>query len=272
MTVERAGKLVGRVALVMGAGQTPGTTIGNGRATAVLFAREGAKVVAADRSADAVGETVDQILAEGGEAVGVTADVTSESDIIAAVNECMSRYGRIDVLHNNVGVSIAGGDAPITEIDAEVFTRLVDINLRGMVLACKHVLPVMRAQRSGAVVNVSSIAAIVDYPYIGYRATKSAVNTMTELVAVQNAEYGIRANAIMPGLMDTPMAIENRVGKDGMSREDVIASRAERVPLGRHMGTAWDVAKAALFLASDDAGFITGVCLAVDGGQALVRG
>lgn len=265
-------KLEGRVALVFGAGQTPGRTVGNGRATAVLFAREGAKVVAADRSADAVQETVDEIVAAGGQAIGVTADVTSEPDIIAAVRACQSEYGRIDILHNNVGVSLSGGDAPITEIDADDFSRLVDINLRGMVLACKHVLPIMREQQSGVIVSVSSIAALLDYPYIAYRTTKAGVNTMTEAVAIQNAEYGIRANSIMPGLMDTPMAIENRVGRDGMTREDVIESRASRVPLGRRMGSSSDVAKAALFLASDDAGFITGVNLAVDGGQALVRG
>ena len=266
------GKLAGRIAIVFGAGQTPGESVGNGRATSVLFAREGAKVVAVDRSQDAADATLRQIVEEGGEGISVAADVTNEDDIALAVRACIDAYGRVDILHNNVGVSIAGGDAPITEIDADAFSRCVDINLRGMVLACKHVLPIMRAQRSGVIVNISSIAAIIDYPYIAYRATKSGVNATTEYVAVTNAEYGIRANSIMPGLMDTPMAIENRIGRDGMTRDDVKATREARVPLGRKMGSGWDVARAALFLASDDASFITGVHLAVDGGQALVRG
>ena len=267
------GKLAGKVALVMGAGQTPGESIGNGRATAILFAREGALVVAADRDSEAAQATVDQIIEDGGEAFAVTADVTVESDIIAAVVACRERFGgRIDVLHNNVGVSLSAGDAPITEIEADAFTRVTSINLQGMVLTCKHVLPIMREQGSGAIVCISSIAAITDYPNIAYRTSKAGVNALVNNIAATNAKYGIRANSILPGLMNTPMAVENRIGRGGATREDVIAARDSKVPLGGKMGTAWDVAKAALFLASDDASFITGAELPVDGGQALMRG
>ncbi len=265
-------RVAGKVAMVVGAGQTPGQTAGNGRATAVLLAREGAKVLAADRDPAAAEETVKQILDEGGEAAAVRADVTSEDDIAAMTAACVRQWGRIDILHNNVGVSIAGGDAPITEIDADAFARITAINLQGMVLTCKHVLAVMREQDGGVITNISSIAAEINYPYVAYRTSKAGVVTMTEHIAITNAPYGIRANAILPGLMDTPMAIENRVGRGGATREQVIAERNSHVPLRNRMGTAWDVAHAALFLASDEAAFITGVALAVDGGQRLAAG
>jgi NAD(P)-dependent dehydrogenase (short-subunit alcohol dehydrogenase family) len=146
------------------------------------------------------------------------------------------------------------------------------INLQGMVLTCKHTIPVMREQGGGVITNISSIAANINYPYVAYRTSKAGVVTMTEHIAITNAAYGIRANVILPGLMDTPMAIENRVGRGGATREQVIAERNKHVPLRNKMGTAWDVAHAALFLASDEASFITGVALAVDGGQSLAVG
>jgi NAD(P)-dependent dehydrogenase (short-subunit alcohol dehydrogenase family) len=262
-------RLEGKVAIVVGAGQTPGATIGNGRATAVLFAREGARVLAVDRDPDAAEETVALIRAEGGDAVAFRADVTDEGAIRAATDACTGRWGRIDVLHNNVGISLTGGDAPVSEITAEAFDRLVAVNLRGMVLTCKHTLPVMRRQASGAIVNISSLAAWAAYPLVGYKVTKAGVIALTEQLAITNAGYGIRANAILPGLMDTPMAIEPRVAATGRSREEVVAERDARVPLGGRMGTAWDVAHAALFLASDEARFITGVALPVDGGTSV---
>jgi NAD(P)-dependent dehydrogenase (short-subunit alcohol dehydrogenase family) len=265
-------RVAGKVAVVVGAGQTPGQTAGNGRATAVLLAREGAVVLAADRDLAAAEDTVAEIEAEGGKALAVRADVTDEDAVAAMVATCVERFGRIDILHNNVGVSIAGGDAPITEIEADAFARVTAINLQGMVLTCKHAIPVMREQGGGVITNISSIAANINYPYIAYRTSKAGVVTMTEHIAIRNAEYGIRANAILPGLMDTPMAIENRVGRGGATREQVIAERNSHVPLRNKMGTAWDVAHAALFLASDEASFITGVALAVDGGQSLAVG
>ncbi|MHA6616304.1 SDR family NAD(P)-dependent oxidoreductase [Pseudonocardia sp. DLS-67] len=265
-------RVAGKVAMVVGAGQTPGQTAGNGRATAVLLAREGAKVLAADRDLVAAEETVKQIVDEGGEAVAVRADVTSEDDIVAMTSACVRQWGRIDILHNNVGVSISGGDAPIAEIEADAFARITAINLQGMVLTCKHAIRVMRDQGGGVITNISSLAALINYPYVTYRTSKAGVVTMTEHIAITNAAHGIRANAILPGLMDTPMAIENRVGRDGATREQVIAERNSHVPLQNRMGTAWDVAHAALFLASDEAAFITGVALAVDGGQRLAAG
>ncbi|MCI2419542.1 SDR family oxidoreductase [Saccharopolyspora sp. K220] len=265
-------RLSGKVAMVVGAGQTPGRTIGNGRATAILFAREGARVVAVDRDLDAAQATVDQIGAEGGEAFAVQADVTSETDITAMIAACVDRWNRLDILHNNAGISIAGGDAPISEIDAAAFDRVTAVNLQSMVISCKHALAVMRRQGSGAIVNISSLAAVINYPFVAYRTSKAGVITMTQHIAITNARYGIRANVILPGLIDTPMAIENRVGRGGATREEVIAERNSHVPLGNKMGTGWDVARAALFLASEEASFITGATLTVDGGQSLVTG
>jgi NAD(P)-dependent dehydrogenase (short-subunit alcohol dehydrogenase family) len=262
-------RLKNKVAIVVGAGQKPGVTIGNGRATAVLFAREGARVLAVDRYLDSAEETVGLIKKEGGEAWALAADVTDENSLQAAVTACLKRWNRIDILHNNVGVSIAGGDAPVTEITTEAFDRIVAINLRGIVMACKHTLPVMRKQRSGVILNISSLAAWSAYPYVSYKTTKAAVIALTHQIAIQNAQYGIRANVILPGLMDTPMAVDTRVETTGKSRGEIVAERNARVPLRGKMGTGWDIAYAALFLASDEADFITGAALPVDGGQSV---
>jgi NAD(P)-dependent dehydrogenase (short-subunit alcohol dehydrogenase family) len=186
------------------------------------------------------------------------------------VEAARQRWGRIDILHYNVGISIAGGDAPLDRITEEAFDRIAAVNLRGAVMACKHVLPVMRAQRSGVVITISSVAAWEQYPNVAYKATKAGIIAFTQQIAIQNAEFGIRANVILPGLMDTPMAVDTRARAGGKSRAEIAAARDARVPLRHKMGTAWDVANAALFLASDEADFITGVALPVDGG-ALVH-
>ena len=260
-------RLKNKVAMVVGAGQTPGPTMGNGRATAVLFAREGAKVLAVDRDLESAEETVEIIGNEGGTAYAFEADVTDEVTLKRAVADCMTRWNRLDVLHNNVGISVTGGDAPVTEITVEAFDLIIAVNLRGVVITCKHALPVMRAQESGVILTISSIAAIENYPWVSYKASKSALVAFTKQLAIQNAEYGIRANVILPGLIDTPMAVDNRAKAWDRSRDDVVAERNARVPLRNKMGNAWDVAHAALFLASEEASFITGVALPVDGGM-----
>jgi NAD(P)-dependent dehydrogenase (short-subunit alcohol dehydrogenase family) len=262
-------RLEGKIAIVVGAGQGPGTGMGNGRATALRFAQEGATVFAVDRDLGSAEETVATIAKEGGTAAAFAADVTKETTMKAMVDAAHGRWGRIDVLHYNVGVSIAGGDAPPTEITEEAFDRVVAINLRGAVMACKYVLPVMRRQRSGAIIMISSMAAVLNYPLAAYKVTKAGMIAFTQQIAIQNAEHGIRANVILPGLMDTPMAVDTRARVGNRSREQVAAERDARVPLRRKMGTAWDVANAALFLASDEANFVTGVALPVDGGAAL---
>ncbi|HLG16808.1 MAG TPA: SDR family NAD(P)-dependent oxidoreductase [Blastocatellia bacterium] len=259
-------RLKDKVAIVVGAGQTPGDTIGNGRATAILFAREGARVVLVDCNLESALETQAMIEAEGGQAIAVRADVTQESDCQAFVRATVEAHGRIDVLHNNVG--IGAGDSGIDALTERAWDRIMTVNLKGMFLSCKSALPVMREQHSGAIINVSSIAAICAVNIAAYKISKAGVNALTQQIAMDNARYGIRANAIMPGLMNTPMAIEGISEARGITKEQLIGERDARVPLGRKMGTAWDVAYAALFLASDEAKFITAVLLPVDGGQS----
>ena len=261
-------RLEGKVAVIVGAGQSPGEGIGNGRATTLRFAQEGARILAVDRLIASAEETAAMAAKEGGECVPFAADVTKEDTLAAAIAAAEARWGRIDILHNNVGVSIAGGDKPLDEITEEAFDRICAINLRGTIMACKHVVPIMRRQRSGAIINISSVAARENsYPLVAY---KAAMVAFTEQLALHNAPYGIRANCILPGLMDTPMAVDTRARASNRSRAEVAAERDARVPLRGRMGTAWDVANAALFLASDEANFITGVALPVDGGS-LVR-
>jgi NAD(P)-dependent dehydrogenase (short-subunit alcohol dehydrogenase family) len=265
-------RLKDRIAIVVGAGQSPGEGMGNGRATALTFAREGALVLAVDRNLDSAQATADMIAAQGGTAIAFCADVTQEDEIKAMVNEARRRWGRLDILHNNVGVSLAGGDAQLLEITEEAIDNCVAINLKSCILASKYAIPIMREQRSGAIINISSIAAITLYPYVAYKATKAAMIAFTEQLAYQNAEYGIRANVILPGLMNTPMAVDTRARAFNKTRAQMEAERDAKVPLRRKMGTAWDVANAALFLASDEANFITGVTLPVDGGASVWRG
>lgn len=265
-----AKRVEGKAAIVVGGGQTRGETVGNGRATAIVLAREGARVLVADRHLASAQDTVDMIRAEGGEAWALEADTTSEDSVRRLVAAGLERLGRLDILHNNVGASLALGDAPATELTVEAFDRSFAVNLKGMWLACKHALPALR-ESAGSIVNISSMAARNAYPLVGYKTTKAAVVALTENLAAANARYGVRANSILPGLMNTPMAIEARVAQ-GTSREEVVTSRDRRVPLRRKMGTGWDVAHAALFLHSDEAGFITGVSLAVDGGEGVSWG
>lgn len=261
-------RLQDKTTIVVGAGQTPGETVGNGRATAIRFAREGANVVVVDKDEASAAETVTMIKKEGGVAFAFGADITDEAQCKAIAKVCVERYGCIDVLHNNVGRS--EGDRPTPELEAATWDQLMHMNLRGMFLTIKHVLPVMREEKSGSIINVSSTASISICNTVTYKTSKGAINTMTQHLAMENAPYGVRVNAILPGLMDTPMAIERRAREQCVEREVVRKARDAKVPLLGKMGTAWDVANAALFLASNEARYITGVLLPVDGGR-LVR-
>ena len=257
-------RLKEKVAIVIGAGSS-GPGWGNGKATAVLYAREGAKVFAVDIREDAAKETTDIIKQEGGEAVSFGADVSKAQEVKPLVQKCLDIYGRIDVLHNNVGILAVGGPE---DLDEEVWDRDMRVNVKGAFLACKYVLPVMVKQGKGVVVNISSVASIryTGYPSAVYNASKGALNQLTQNVAVQYAPKGIRANCVLPGLMDTPMIrepLKDVYGPGGM--EQMLRRRNEQVPLGK-MGDAWDVAYASLFLASDEARYITGAFLVVDGG------
>lgn len=263
------GRLDGKIAIVVGAGQTPGQTIGNGRATAIRFAEEGARVVLVDRDEASVAETLAMARERGGEGSVFVADVTHEDQCEALIGACVERHGRIDILHNNVG--IGAGDRGPTSVTEEAWDRIFATNLKSVMFTCKHALPVLREQGSGVITNISSVAAVCAVGLTAYKASKAALNAYTHGLATGNARYGIRANVIMPGLMNTPMAIEGNVAL-GNDRDEVIARRDAQVPLGATMGTGWDVANAALFLASDEAGFITGVCLPVDGGQSAKIG
>ena len=263
-------RLKGKATVVVGAGQTPGETIGNGRATAILFAREGARVLCVDRRLASAEETVAMIAAEGGEALAFEADITREVDCIALIAEAVARFGRLDILHNNVG--IGAGDSSIQRLERDNWERILSTNLTGMWLTIKHALPVMKAQGGGAIVNISSVAAIAPANIIAYEVSKAGVNKLTTSTAALNARHNIRCNAIMPGLMDTPMAVQGYSASRGESVETIRAARNARVPLGGKMGEAWDTAYAALFLASDEAKFITGQILAVDGGASVRLG
>jgi NAD(P)-dependent dehydrogenase (short-subunit alcohol dehydrogenase family) len=258
-------RLNGKVAIVVGAGSTPGETVGNGRATAIVFAREGATVMLVDRDRDSAAETKRAIDAENGQSSIFECDVTRADDTARMAAECMRRYGRIDILHNNVGIGALGGPVELTE---EVWDRIVETNLKSMFLTCKYVLPCMEQQRSGTIINISSMGAVRFsdlYPLAAYSASKGGVNALTRAIAMQYASKGIRANVIMPGLIRTPMAVDEPVKQYGLDKQQFIRMRDEAVPM-KHMGEAWDVAYAALFFASDEAKYITGVVLPVDGG------
>jgi len=266
-----SGRLAGKVAVVMGAGQTPGDTIGNGRATSLLFAREGARVVAVDRREDSAAETVARVEGEeGGEALALAADATSEADVQHVVAATLERFGRIDILHNNVGIGT--GDSTAERIEIADWDAILATNLKSAVIPCKLVLPVMHEQASGSIINISSAAAVCSMPTVAYKTSKAGLNAYTQAIAMANARHGIRANVIMPGLIETPMAIEGISSALGIDKQVLIESRNAAVPLGAHMGTAWDVAWAAVYLASDEAKFVTGAVLPVDGGQSAKIG
>ena len=259
-------RLKGKVAMVVGAGSI-GPGWGNGKATAVTFAREGARLFCVDRNAAAADETVGIITSEGGKATAFTADVSKAADVEAMVAACMKAYGRIDVLDNNVGIAEVGSVVDVPEAE---WDRVFAVNLKSAYLSMKHVIPVMVKQGGGSIINISSIASIrhVGISYVSYNASKAAMNQMTRSTAVEFASKHVRVNAILPGLMKTPM-VEHSVGlAQSYAGGDVQAmwrARDAQVPMG-HMGDGWDVANAALFLASDESRYVTGLELVVDGG------
>jgi NAD(P)-dependent dehydrogenase (short-subunit alcohol dehydrogenase family) len=259
-------RLRDRVAVIVGAGQTAGETIGNGRATSVTFAREGAQLVLVDRDAATLEETAELVRNEGADVTTVVADVAADDGPDRIVRAAVDAFGRIDILHNNVG--IGAGDGPPHHLDDDAYDRIMDVNLRAMWRTCRAAVPVLRQSGHGAIVNVSSLASIAAAGNLtAYKISKAGVNALTQNLAVTNAKHGVRANAILPGFIDTPMAVDAPARALDTDRAAVADLRAAIVPLGRQ-GTAWDVANAALFLASDEAAFITGVLLLVDGGQA----
>ena len=261
-----AGRLADKVAIVTGAGSV-GPGWGNGKAMSVLFAREGATVFGVDVDAAAAEETRAIIEGEGGTCATLVADVSRDDEVRGLVEACVDAFGRIDILINNVGIAVVGGPA---ELDEATWDRINDVNLKSVYLTCRHVLPVMRRQGRGAIVNNASIAAHgwcgVNYGF--YAATKGAIVSMTRSIGVQFAPEGIRANCVLPGLMNTPLvhkALTTVYGEDG-DIETLIKTRDAQCPMG-HMGDAWDTAYAALYLASDEAKYVTATELTVDGGM-----
>ena len=253
-----ADRLAGKVAIVTGAGSRA-AGIGNGRAAAILFAREGARVLVVDRSRAAAEATLKMILGEGGEAAVFDADVTRSDDCAAMVDDAVRRWGRLDILDNNVGI---GGRGTVVEVSEEDWERVMRVNITGMMLASKHAIPVLARGGGGAIVNISSISALRPRGLTPYSASKGAVIALTRAMAIDHAQQGIRVNCVAPGPVYTPM-----VYADGMS-EELRERRRCASPLGIE-GTGWDVGYAALFLVSDEARYITGVVLPVDGGVTI---
>ncbi|TMQ91533.1 SDR family oxidoreductase [Actinomadura soli] len=260
-----SGRLSGKAAIVTGAGSA-GPGWGNGRATAVIFAAEGARVLAADKDARALGRTMDLIREAGGEAEPHECDVTDGAAVRAMADACRASFGRVDVLVNNVGGSRPGGPA---ELDEGTWDDQLDVNLKSAYLACRHVIPVMREQRSGAIVNVASTSGIryTGSPQVAYAAAKAGVVQLSRVTAVQYAGDGIRVNTVVPGQLHTPLVEARLAGQRAAGDvEELLRQRQSRIPLG-FMGDGRDTAYAALFLASDEARFITGTELVVDGGM-----
>jgi NAD(P)-dependent dehydrogenase (short-subunit alcohol dehydrogenase family) len=259
-----AGRVEGKVALITGAGCV-GPGWGNGRAAAVLFAREGAKVFAVDKNPDAMTETVARV-GNDGEIATHDCDVLDDAQVKAMTEACRKKFGRIDILINNVGGSAPGGAAEMAE---DVFDHQIDYNLKSVFLTCRHVIPVMIAQGGGAIVNTASTSGTLysGSPQIGYASSKAAVIQFSRVTAVQYAGKGVRVNTVLPGQMHTPM-VEVRLAKQrtGGDVEALLKSRVARIPLG-FMGDGRDTAAAVLFLASDEARFITGTEIVVDGGM-----
>lgn len=258
------GRLAGKAAVVVGAGQQPGETIGNGKAIALTFAREGAQVLCVDRDGERAEASVAEIAAAGGTAFALAADIVTDAEFIVAA--ALDRWGRIDVCLDNVGIGHRA-DGPAHAHGDDAFETVFAVNFTGARKLVKAALAPMREAGSGSIVLVSSLAATAGANMVAYEVSKAALNRLAIATALGSARHGVRCNAILPGLIDTPMGVGGTAERD---RRDLAAQRAARnkmVPLKGGMGTAWDVANAALFLASEEARFVTGVLLPVDGGQ-----
>lgn len=263
-----SGRLEGRGAVVIGAGQSAGESIGNGRATAQTFAREGARVLVVDRDGESAEQTVALITNSGGEASAHVADVTVADDWEGTVTAADAFLDGADVLVNNVGIVIPGGTESLT---LNQWQQVFDVNLTGTWMGCRAFLPGMRERGRGSIVNISSMAGLLaGGQVIAYGTSKAAVQALTQNLAIEYAKHGVRVNCVAPGLVDTPMGIDGPARATGKSRDDVLADRARFIPLA-HQGTGWDIANACLFLASDEAAFVTGVILPVDGGTILMH-
>lgn len=261
------GRLAGKVALITGAGSV-GPGWGNGRSMAVRFAEEGARIFAVDREASALTETAQRVADAGGVLAIGLCDVTQAASIDAMVKACIAEYGRIDILVNNVGGSAKGG--PI-EMSEEVWDTQVDHNLKSVFLTCKYVLPHMLNQGAGTIVNISSSSGLrwTGSAQIAYAATKAAVIQFSRVLAVQYAKQGIRVNTVVPGQLHTPMVEVRLAGqRTGGDTDALLRQRQARIPLP-FMGDGRDTANAALFLASDEARFVTGTEIVVDGGMSV---
>lgn len=261
-----SGRVAGKTAIVTGAGAVT-SGIGNGRASAIVYAREGAKVLLVDCNLEAAQETERFIKNEGGECISFAADVTKSNDCQNIVQKCLESFGKVDILHNNVGVVQTTNLEDTTE---EQWDKGVDLNLKSVFLMCKYTIPHMVKQGSGSVINISAMASIryLGYDCIPYSVPKAGVNTLTQQLALHYADKGVRINAILPGFINTPLVEKALAGAYGGNIDEMIRQRDAMCPM-KKMGTAWDVAYTALFLASDEAKFITGVNLLVDGGQTL---
>jgi NAD(P)-dependent dehydrogenase (short-subunit alcohol dehydrogenase family) len=260
-------RLQDKIAIVTGAGSA-GPGWGNGRATAVRFAQEGAKIFASDRNLDSLKETVERVEEAGGTIKTHSCDVTDGASVAAMVQACLDAFGRVDVLVNNVGGSAAGGPVEMTEA---VWDAQIDLNLKSVFLTCKHVLPIMERQGAGAIVNLSSTSGLrfTGAAQVAYAATKAAIIQFSKVVAVQYAPKGIRVNTVIPGQLHTPMVEARLAGqRAGGDVEALLKQRQSRIPLN-FMGDGRDTANAALFLASDEARFITGTEIVVDGGMTV---
>lgn len=263
-----AGRLQGKVCLLMGGGRSADQGgPSNGQAVALTFAREGARLAVVDQHLEASRETVDQIVAAGGSAIALQADVSRQADVQAVVQATLDRFGRIDILYNNVGIEHRGG---VIDTPEEAWDRVHEVNLKSVFLACKWVVPRMIAQGGGVILNVSSTASLRWGPaeYIAYHSSKAGLNHLSRIMARQYAPHGVRCNVIAPGMIDTPHIRTLYRDKTPEELAAIQADRSARCPMGRQ-GSCWDVANAALFLASDEAAYVSGVILPVDGALSV---